>query len=119
MKSFLGSGEVVDTDSDTSGTDEEQDCDTDRDFETIKDQLDFGSFEFTNQGQFIAMYYDTDFYIGQVPSVKTKQEAEVSFMEKCSVKGNVFQWCKSDVDTVTAEFMFDWNFDMNSNNGRM
>lgn len=30
------------------------------------------------------MYYDTDFYIGQVTSVKTKQEAEVSFMENDS-----------------------------------
>ena len=92
--------------------------DTDEESKIIYES-DFGNFEFLSHGQYVAVYYDNDFYVGRVVVIKTKHEAEVSFLQKCLIKSNAFRWSKSDIDNVKAEFVFDWNFELTSCNGRM
>ena len=80
----------------------------------------FGDFLFTQTGQYVAVYYDDDFHVGSVINIISPELAEVNFMKKCSVSNNTFLWPqKPDQDKIAAMFVFDSDFDIASQNGRV
>ena len=57
-------------------------------------ELEDGKF---SQGQAIAVYYDNNFYLGEVLQSHEDDTAEVSFMDQVPNK-NIFQWKHEDTD---------------------
>ena len=56
-------------------------------------ELDFEQdFKFTRRGELIGVYYMEDFFIGEVTTVVSEDDAEVNFMEKATGKSSVFRW---------------------------
>ncbi len=88
--------------------------------ESVLENSHFGTYQFTKQGQYIAVFYDNDYYIGKVISFNNKDEGDVKFLDRCRLRENLFKWPTSDVvDTVSSVFVFDWDFDVRTSNGRM
>ena len=110
--------DTVDDDSDTvdDGSDT---VDGDTEDEPV-DSAQFGEFNFTKQGQNVAVYFDDDFYIGQVVSIESPQVGDVKFMDKCGLETNVYKWPRSDVtENIASMFVFSWDFELSTSNGRM
>ena len=67
-------------------------------------------FQFTTQGQTVAVCCDERFYIGEVLLPIRPNLAEVTFMEQRGVE-NTFKWPGSDViEEVDCKFVFYWDF---------
>ena len=63
------------------------------------------SFNFSQQGQ--TVFYDRDFYVGQVLQVHNPDFADVTFMTRTG-NDNIFKWPQSkDTDQVAAKYVFD------------
>ena len=70
------------------------------------------NFEFQQQGETVAVYYENDFYIGQVINILNPDQADINFL---SSKGNTneFRWPRSeDIDCVEAKFVFYSGFEL-------
>lgn len=64
------------------------------------------STSFTSQGEHVAVYFNEEFYIGDVLEVKDAMTAEVTFIKGFGKK-NAFTWPDSiDMATIKAEFLF-------------
>ena len=126
LHAYLGSDVVgqstsLDTlDDDTDTVDDDSDTvDGDTEDEPV-DSAQFGEFNFTKQGQNVAVYFDDDFYIGQVVSIETPQVGDVKFMDKCGLETNVYKWPRSDAtENIASMFVFSWDFELSTSNGRM
>jgi hypothetical protein len=82
-------------------------------------RLDFNIFHFTEQGTWVAVYYDDDYYIGQVVQVLKETKAVINFMQKCGVRKNLLKWPTSpDVDEVDASYVIAWGIPITTQNGR-
>lgn len=88
------------------------------DFESVVDSSDFGNFQFSKQGEFIAVFYDNDYYIGQVLSCNGN-EGDVKFLDKCCIKKNAFRWTMREPETVSAIYVIEYEIDMATTNGRI
>ncbi|KAL3861249.1 hypothetical protein ACJMK2_007297 [Sinanodonta woodiana] len=91
---------------------------SDDSFENDDDSI----FQFENQGEFVAVFYDNHFYLGQVISVKSNDKALVKFMEKFKGRKDYFKWPLIDnVAEIDACYVFRWAFDVSpvSNDGRV
>lgn len=78
------------------------------------------SFTFSQQGEWVAVFYDEEFYIGQVVNIANDQQADVQFLERCSLSNAKFRWPrKDDIDTVDAKYVFSSNFEVTTSNGRV
>ena len=67
-------------------------------------------FQFTTQGQTVAVCCDDRFYIGQVLLPIRPNLAEITFMEQRGM-ANTFKWPGSDVtEEVNCKFVFYWDF---------
>ena len=65
------------------------------------------SFNFSLQGQTVAVFYDRDFYVGLVLQVHNPDFADVTFMTSFG-NDNIFKWPQSeDIDQVAAKCVFD------------
>ena len=65
------------------------------------------SFNFSQQGQTVAVFYDRDFYVGLVLQVHNPDFADVTFMTSTG-NNNIFKWPQSeDIDQVAAKYVFD------------
>ena len=84
------------------------------DGEDVMLELEDGKF---SQGQAIAVYYDNNFYLGEVLQSHEDDTAEVSFMDQVPNK-NIFRWKHEDIDVVHKKFVFMWNVRLASQNGR-
>ena len=84
------------------------------DGEDVMLELEDGKF---SQGQAIAVYYDNNFYLGEVLQSHEDDTAEVSFMDQVPNK-NIFRWKHEDIDVVHKKFVFLWNVRLASQNGR-
>ena len=63
------------------------------------------SFNFSQQGQTVAVFYDRDFYVGQVLQVHNPDFADVTFMTRTG-NDNIFKWPQSeDTDQVAAKYV--------------
>ena len=70
------------------------------------------AFKFTSHGQTVAVFYDSELYIGQVLQVHSPEVAYVSFMTSPG-KDNLFKWPQAeDIDKVAAKFVFDSEFEV-------
>ena len=70
-------------------------------------------FTFQHQGQWVAVYYDDRFYIGQVLNVLSTDAADIQFLEKTAGQNSFFRWPrKEDEAEVKACFVFSWDFDV-------
>ena len=129
LKSFLGNEPFLEGESNeaitgvehsnTETEDDENELYSDLESESdvedasVIDDTNFGSFEFSRQGEFVAVFYDNEYYVGQVLSFENKTEGKVSFLDKCRIKKNTFRWTDSNtVEDVSAVYVFDWGFDM-------
>ena len=66
------------------------------------------SFNFSQQGQTVAVFYYTDFYVGQVLQVHNPDFADVTLMTSTG-KDNIFKWPQSeDTDQVAAKYVWFW-----------
>ena len=75
---------------------------------------------FTQQGKAVAVYYDHQFYVGNVLEVKEGGKvASVTFMKQVQNR-NVFVWPEvEDISDVNACFVFKHDLDLTSlTNGR-
>ena len=70
-------------------------------------------FQFTKQGQWVAVYYFEEFYIGQVFAMRNNsQEATVQYLEKTNGGKDCFRWLKrEDVADTSAHYVFQWDFE--------
>jgi hypothetical protein len=69
-------------------------------------------FQFANQGQSVAVFYDEGFHIGQTLQIHSPELADISFMEQRE-KQNKFKWPASDaIEQVSARFVFFADFDI-------
>ena len=107
LHAYLGS-DVVGQSTSLDTVDDDIDSDTvddDTEDEPV-DSAQFGEFNFTKQGQNVAVYFDDDFYIGQVVSIETPQMGDVKFMDKCGLETNVYKWPRSDVtENIASMFV--------------
>lgn len=105
----------------TSDTDSDSDTDSNYPEDTpvaeedeASQQLEEGdfSFHFSQQGQTVAVFYDRDFYVGQVLQVHNPDFADVTFMTSTG-NDNIFKWPQSeDIDQVAAKYVFDFDFEV-------
>ena len=95
--------------------DSSSDSDTDSLLEVEEEfvEEDF-SFSFTHQGQTVAVFYDSEFYIGQVLNIINPNLADVTFMASSSNRNeNVFKWPEGeDLDQVAGKYVFDSEFEI-------
>ena len=83
-------------------------------------RLSFPKYQFTTQGQWVAVFYDVEFYVGQVLEVKSPSEAVVTFLQTCGLNSSVLRWPSSpDIDTVSSKYIFATDFDMTTKNARI
>lgn len=81
----------------------------------FEEEEDF-TFAFTHQGQTVAVFYNREFYIGQVLNVINPDLADVTFMTSKGLE-NIFKWPGGeDIDQVAAKFVFDYDFDITLRN---
>jgi hypothetical protein len=134
LKLFLGNkqpnNDSVDTDIETSlksqqelpadllVNSENEFAESDSDSETELDNVDFGTFKFEVQGEYIAVAYEEDFHIGMVTSVNTEQCSNVQFLQKGYKKS--YKWPSSMIiDDIESKFVFCGKLQLTSpNNGR-
>ena len=84
---------------------------------TSSQSMNLPSFSFSNQGVWVAVAYETDWFIGSVIEVIAPERAVIQFMT-CG-HGNTYHWPRvEDLDTVNKEFIFAHGFDVTSSNGR-
>ena len=79
-------------------------------------------FTFERQGQWLAVYCDLMFYIGQVIDVQSKSTATIKFLEPTKGRKDHFRWpLADDVAQVESTFVFRWDFDVSpvSSDGRI
>jgi hypothetical protein len=54
----------------------------------------------------VAVYYEDDFYFGEVTKINSKSNAIVNFMQKCSMKKGVCRWpTVDDEDILSSEYV--------------
>ncbi|KAL5015088.1 hypothetical protein ScPMuIL_009358 [Solemya velum] len=84
-------------------------------------KMKFGYFEFECQGTRVAVYYDDDYYIGEVVEVTSKTSGNITFMAKCGLKKkSLYRWpVVVNIDNIDSRFVIDWDFNMTTTNGRM
>ncbi|KAL8609998.1 hypothetical protein ACOMHN_029491 [Nucella lapillus] len=78
--------------------------------------------EFTRQGEWVAVFYDQGFFIGQVTLVENPGTAHVSFLENTKSHRDYFRWLRvEDVANVDSQYVFRWNVEVLpvSNDGRI
>ena len=71
------------------------------------------NFENTCEGDWVAVYYDQDLFVGRVLTVNDKFTADVSFIERSRLRkdSHVFCWPQSaDIDTVDSKFILKQGF---------
>ena len=96
------------------GEEEENQEEQDQAGQTEDGEMEDGKF---SQGQVIAVYYDNNFYLGEVLQSHEDDTAEMSFMDQVPNK-NIFRWKHEDIDVVHKKFVFVWNVRLASQNGR-
>lgn len=70
-------------------------------------------FSFTGQGEWVAVYFDQQFYVGQVIDVHSSSEATVQYLEQTKCRKDYFRYPQSeDVARTKAHFVFDWKLDV-------
>jgi hypothetical protein len=64
-------------------------------------------FHFQSAGEIVAVFYDSEFFIGEVTNVLSPDEGEVNFLSRCTIKSNTFCWPKRlDQDIIQRKFVF-------------
>ena len=79
-------------------------------------------FTYERQGQWLAVYYDLMFYIGQVIDVQSKSTATIKFLAPTKGRKDYFRWpLADDAAQVESTFVFLWDFDVSpvSSDGRI
>ena len=77
-------------------------------------------FTFTRTGQHVAVFYDSTFHIGDVIKVFDEDQGEISFMKKSVINNNTYVWPQQeDRETIDNMFVFAWDFDVTTTNGRI
>ncbi|KAL8561173.1 hypothetical protein ACOMHN_029244 [Nucella lapillus] len=78
--------------------------------------------EFTRQGEWVAVFYDQGFFIGQITLVENPGTAHVSFLENTKSHRDYFRWLRvEDVANVDSQYVFRWDVEVLpvSNDGRI
>ncbi|KAL8618272.1 hypothetical protein ACOMHN_000172 [Nucella lapillus] len=78
--------------------------------------------EFTRQGEWVAVFYDQGFFIGQVTLVENPGTAHVRFLENTKSHRDYFRWLRvEDVANVDSQYVFRWDVEVLpvSNDGRI
>ena len=86
------------------------------------DDDDRALFSFCKQGQWVAVLYDDQFYIGQVIEVAHGQSAVVKCLEQTEGQKDYYRWPRSeDVAETSAHYVYRWDFEVTpvSNDGRV
>ncbi|KAK7485376.1 hypothetical protein BaRGS_00023324 [Batillaria attramentaria] len=74
--------------------------------------MDDFDFQFSRQAEHVSVFYDGQFYLGQVLHVHSPTLADVTFMAS-NGKQNIFKWPQADdIDQVAAKYVFDSGFSM-------
>lgn len=60
--------------------------------ETEREEPTDTRFKFSTQGQWVAVFYNEDFYIGQVIDIKDSETATVQYLEKAGGRKDFFRW---------------------------
>ncbi|KAL8610832.1 hypothetical protein ACOMHN_056687 [Nucella lapillus] len=69
--------------------------------------------EFTRQGEWVAVFYDQGFFIGQVTLVENPGTAHVSFLENTKSHRDYFRWLRvEDVANVDSQYVFRWDVEV-------
>lgn len=78
--------------------------------------------QFSRQGEWVAVYYDESFFIGQVLDILSSEAAHVTFLENTKSRKDYFRWPRlEDIAQVESKFVFRWNVEVLpvSNDGRI
>ena len=96
--------------SQTSGTDSE--TADEQDSGTAEDQHS-EPITFSRQGEWVAVYYNDDFYIGQVVDVHSPTEATVKYLRKANGRADYFKWpLVEDVAKTNVFYVFRSNLEV-------
>ena len=80
-------------------------------------------FQFDRQGQWVCVFYDNAFYVGQVFEITGDGVAVGKFLQNKTGRFDFFsQWPATvDIPKVDAQFVFAWDFDVDivSSDGRV
>lgn len=103
----------------------ESDCDTgseEIESDTETETFSKEPFTFEKQGQWVSVFFDDQYYVGQVIEVKSGDTALVKFLEKTKGRCDFFRWpaCE-DIAEIERKFVFSWDFNVNihSSDGRV
>lgn len=70
-------------------------------------------FTFSAQGQWVATYYDDNFYVGQVIEVCSPQSGIVQYLQRTKARDDSFRWpIVDDVALTEAHYIFEWDFEV-------
>ncbi|GFS27272.1 hypothetical protein ElyMa_005252700 [Elysia marginata] len=70
-------------------------------------------FQFSQQGQWVAVYFDNTFYVGQVITVHSPVKAHVKFLTVCAARTSCYRWpLFEDIAETESKFVFRWDFDV-------
>ena len=87
-----------------------------------QDATDIAPPAFTVQGEWVAVYFDNQFYVGEVIDVHSPSETTVQYLEQMKSHKDYFRHSKTeDVARTEAQFVFRWNLqvDLVSNGSRV
>ena len=78
-----------------------------------QDATDDQPFEFHAQGQWVAVFFSEQFYIGQVIEVLNPQQARVQYLFQSNARKDCFKWPPVDDVAITeAYYVFQWDFEV-------
>ena len=75
------------------------------------------TYTFKAQGEWVAVAYETEWFIGSVVDVISAERADIQFLSRGHQ--NIYRWPRvDDIDTVDKRFVFANGFDVSTSNGR-
>ncbi len=105
--------------------DADMDMDLELELEAVEQAVSAGSsaasnfnLKFVRQGDWVCVYYDEDYYVGQVIDFKSSEVSTVQFLK--TVSDNIYRWPRTDdVADIQSSFLLCSDLDVNlSANGR-
>ncbi|XP_033096403.1 uncharacterized protein LOC117100720 [Anneissia japonica] len=74
-------------------------------------------YKFNSQGEWLAVAYENEWFVGTVVDIKSSERAVVQFLSKGHQ--NVYRWPRvDDFDTIDSKFVFAHALDVSTANGR-
>jgi hypothetical protein len=99
--------------------DEESDAASESEDEQPCKRKPLNQYKFRQQGTWVAVYYDDNFYLGQVVQIVNEEGGEVQFLERCGLSKKAFRWpVREDISFIKSQYVFSNDIEVTTQNLR-